>query len=318
LGDIGKDSAPAIGHLVQLLATSRPALSIQVIRALGNIGIADDEVRSVLLSRWATRLQEQNGKEQVAIALCKLHIHPDNLLCTLTANLMASHHADERKTAAAALAWCDMDEIDVVPALLKASLSDTNGEVRETAQSGLDRMGLSHKQAIDLCARQLGISLYAEAALKKSGSLATAVLIEALASDESMVRVKAMRALECLGEAAADAIPALTKAALDKDLDIRLAALKALWSTSKSEDRVVPELIKLLDANTVARLTDSETRRRFLQTVMEALRRIGPPARAAISALTTMTKDDNRHVRESAAITLQKILPAAVGKSAAR
>ncbi len=316
LSNIGKDASPAVGRLVELLETSRPAVSVQIIRALGNIGCADEEVRSALASRWASSVQDQQSKEQAAIALCKLHIQPDDLLCKLTAALMASQHACDRKAAASALGWCDADEIDVVPALLKASLSDMHGEVRETAQSGLDRMGLSREQAIDVCARQLGASVHAEAALTKSGPLAARVLIEALASRQSAVRVKAIRALDCLAEVAVEAIPALTTAAQDKDMDIRLAALKALWSVSKSADLVVPGLIKLLDASTVAKLTDSETRRRFLQTVMEALRRIGPPAMAAVPALTTMTKDSNRHVRESAAITLQKVVPAATGKSA--
>jgi HEAT repeat protein len=315
LGNIGKDASPAVGQLIELLATSRPAVSVQIIRTLGNIGCADEEVRSALASRWASPAQDQHSKEQAAIALCKLHIHPDDLLCKLTGALMASQHACDRKAAAAALGWCDAEEIDVVPALLKASLSDMHGEVRETAQLGLDRMGLSREQAIDLCARQLGASVHAEAALTKSGPLAAPVLIEALTSRQTAVRVKAIRALECLGEVAVQAIPALTTAAQDKDMDIRLAALKALWSVSKSADQVVPGLIKLLDTSTVAKLTDSETRRRFLQTVMEALRRIGPSARAAVPALTGMTKDSNRHVRESAALTMQKIVPVVTGKS---
>jgi HEAT repeat protein len=318
LGEIGKDARPAVGNLVQLLANSRPALTLRVICALGDIGCADDQVRSVLVSRWVSPLQGQNGKEQVAIALCKLHIDAENLLRTLTADLMANQYACARKAAAEALAWRSTEELDAVPALLKASLSDTNGEVREAAQAGLDRMGLSHEQAIELCARQLGASLHAEAALKRSGALAAPALIEALASDDPAIRVKAIRTLDFLGEVAVDAIPALTTATLDKDLNVRLAALKALWSVSKSADRVVPGLIKLLGAGTVAKLADSETRRQFLQTVMEALRRIEPPATAAVSALTTMTKDGNRHVRESATITLQKIAPAPVEKTAWR
>jgi hypothetical protein len=48
-------------------------------------------------------------------------------------------------------------------------------------------------------------------------------------------------------------------------------------------------------------------RRTFLQTVMEALGRIGPPAKGAVPALTAMAKDANRHVRESALLALAKI-----------
>jgi HEAT repeat protein len=318
VGDIGKDARPAIGRLVELLASSRPALAVQVIRALGNIGCADDEVRSVLVERWVSPPHGENAREHVAIALCKLHIHANNLLRTLTADLMGAQHASVRRAAAEALAWCGTEEIDVVPSLLKASLSDTNGEVRETAQAGLDRMGLSHEKAVEVCVRQLGMSAHAEGALKKCGALAVPALIGALASDELEIRLKAMRALEFLGELGVDAIPALTSALQDKDLNGRLAALKALWSVSKSADRVVPGFIKLLDPKTVAKFADSETRRQYLQTVMHAVGGIEPPAKAAVPALIILTKDDNRHVRESAARTMQKIAPAAAAKSASR
>jgi len=313
LGEIGKDANPAVSRLVQLLATSRPALSLEVIRALGNIGCVNDEVRSVLLGRWASRPQDEHNKEQLATALCKLHIYSDNVLSTLTTALTAGQYAGDRRAAAAALAWCDAEELDVVPALLKANVSDTNAEVRETARSGLAHMGLSHEQAIDLCARRLGDSLYAESALRKCGQSATPALIEALASTELPVRLKALCALEGLGEGAVAAISPVSEALFDKSLDVRLAALKALWSITKSAERVVPGLIALLEAKTVAKLEESETRRRFLQTVMEALRRVEPPATAAVSVLTTMTKDLNRHVRESAIITLQKIVTSAEG-----
>ena len=49
------------------------------------------------------------------------------------------------------------------------------------------------------------------------------------------------------------------------------------------------------------------TRRRFLQTVMEALWRIGPPAKAAMPALVAKSKDKNRLISESAFSALRKI-----------
>ena len=182
LGKIGKEARVAVDQLVQLLANARPALSAQAIRALGNIGCADGRVRSVLVNLWLSPLQLQSGKAQVAIALCKLHIAAQNLLGTVTRTLVANQDACLRKAAAEALAWCSKNETDVVPALLTASLSDTNEEVRQMAQAGLDQMRLSHEKAIHLCSRQLGDSSYAEAALRKSGQLAVPALIEALGS----------------------------------------------------------------------------------------------------------------------------------------
>src|ERR1051326_4190522 len=74
VGDIGKDAKPAVGRLVELLGASRPALAVQVIRALGNIGCADDEVRTVLVERWVSPPHGESAREHVAVALCKLHI----------------------------------------------------------------------------------------------------------------------------------------------------------------------------------------------------------------------------------------------------
>ena len=51
---------------------------------------------------------------------------------------------------------------------------------------------------------------------------------------------------------------------------------------------------------------------------MEALQRIGPPATAAVSALTAMTKDNNRHIREAALSALQRIAPAVANKAELR
>ena len=113
--------------------------------------------------------------------------------------------------------------------------------------------------------------------------------------------------LGSLGEVAANAVPRLLEALRDKDLDVRLAVAKSLWCITKSADDVVPALGDLLKVKWSADLAESETRRRFLQTVLEALSRVGPPAIAAVPALTSLSKDSNRHIRESVLVTLQKI-----------
>jgi hypothetical protein len=81
---------------------------------------------------------------------------------------------------------------------------------------------------------------------------------------------------------------------------------------------VVPVLAALLDKDLAATKFADETRRRFLQTVMEALQRIGPPAQAAVSALTDKAKDKNRLVSESALSALKVIAPAMALKVASR
>jgi HEAT repeat protein len=307
---MGKEAKAAVGDLILLLADSRPVLSAQAARALGNIGCADSRVRSALLTLWLPSPQLQARSVQVAIALCKLHIVAESLLATVTRTLVTSQEPCLRKAAAEALAWCGKKEPDVVPALLSASLGDSNEEVRRVAQAGLDRMLLSHGDAVRLCARQLGESAYAEAALRRSGHLAVPVLREALGEKDPAIRIRAARTLGCLGELAAEAVPALTATAHDDDPEVRLAAVKGLWQVTKAAEVVVPALVDLLAGKRATGLEPGEPRRQFLQTVMEALGRVGPPAAAAVSAITVLAQDDSRHLRESALITLGKIAPA--------
>lgn len=307
LGKMGKEARVAVGSLLQLLETCRPALAAHVIRALGNIGGADQRIRSTLAKLWLSPTQFQGSQAQVAIALCKLKIDTPGLPAMLARNLVANQENSQRKSAAEALAWCDKEEIDVVPALLTATLSDTNDEVRQTAQAGLDHLRLSKKKAIGLCAKQLKDSQYAEAALRKSGPEAIPALTEALAAEETAVRLKAARILGCLGESAAEAAPALNAALHDKDKDVRLAAAKSLWAVAKEAEAVVSVMVQLLAEGAAASADAGEPRRQFLQAVIEALGRMGPPAKAAVPALRRLLKDKNRHVAESAQNTLKMI-----------
>ncbi len=318
LGKIGKEAKSATDQLVDVLANARPALTSQAVRALGNIGHADSKVRSVLVNLWVPTPQLQSGTAQVAIALCKLHVAAPNLLETLARTLVTNQDVTLRKAAAEALAHCGKNDPDVVPALLASSLTDTNEEVRLMAQAALDQMRLSHEKAIDLCAKQLGVSVYAEAALRKSGPSAVAPLIKALGTDDAVIQVQAARTLGCLGEEAAAAAPGLIKVLHDKNLEVRLAAAKSLWNITKTADHVVPALVDLLKVKWTADPDDGETRRRFLQTVMETLSRIGPPATAAVTVLTALAKDPNRHIKESAQLTLQKITPTAASSAPVR
>ncbi len=316
LGKIGKEARDAVNAIVRLLEDARPTLATHAIRALGNIGHAPNNVRTALVNLWLSPQQYTAGKSQVAVALCKLRIPAQNLRETITRSMVADQDTALRKAAAEALAWCNPNDTDVVPALLTASLHDSNEEVRNLAQAGMDHMHVSHKKAIQLCARQLGESTYAEAALRKSGAPAVPALMEALGREEPAVRLKAARTLGFLGEPAAEAAPALTATLHDKDPDVRLEAVKALWNVTKTSDVVVPALVDLLKTRGAAEA--SEVRRRYLQTVMEAISRIGPLATAAVPALTGMAKDANRNIRESAVATLQKIAPAVAAKAGTR
>jgi HEAT repeat protein len=134
-------------------------------------------------------------------------------------------------------------------------------------------------------------------------------LIEALDSDDGGVQVKAGRTLGCLGTLGAAAVPALKALLNAKDREVRLAAAKALWNITNNAEVVVPTLVSLLDISWTADADSSEARRKFLQTVMEALCRIGPPAKSAKPALLRKTTDKCRHISASARNSLRSIEP---------
>jgi hypothetical protein len=94
--------------------------------------------------------------------------------------------------------------------------------------------------------------------------------------------------------------------------------VKALWNVTKTADVVVSALVDLLEQARVGGLVTGEDRRRYLQTVMEALGRIGPSATAAVPALTALTKASDRNIRESALMAMQAIAPAVANSMALR
>jgi HEAT repeat protein len=306
LGSIGKKARSAVPELIPLLATDRPALVIEGVRALGNIGCAEERVSAALVGLW-TSPRSATIHLEVALALCKLRIQVVGLPRVLANTLVTSREAPLRKAAAGALACCNKTEPDVVPALLAAALKETDEDVRQTAEGGLRQMGLSHAKAAQVCAQQLKDSAAAESALRQSGPLAVPCLLGALDDDEPEVREKAVRILGNLGEAAAGAVTALTPVLQDGSREVRLAAAKSLWNITKNAELVVPTLIALLREKRAFASDATEARRRFLQTVMEALQRIGPAAKAGIPALLEKTKDENRIVSESARTALKEI-----------
>src|SRR5262249_1944076 len=152
-------------------------------------------VRTALVNLWLSPSQPQKVQIQVAIALCKLQIQVQGLLKSLASTLVAGQDTSLRKSAAEALAWCGKNEVDVVPALVTAARHDKDEGVRQMAEAGLDQLRLSHEEAVQLCAKQLKESSYAEAALRNSGQLAVPALTEALTAAEPTTREKASRVL---------------------------------------------------------------------------------------------------------------------------
>jgi HEAT repeat protein len=344
LGNIGPASAPAVRHLVQLLQESTSdALREEVVNALGKIGAraksaapllfkmlpdcramlavrvilalngivgSDPHVGPALIEVWMAPDHSVDNRMQVALALCKLGLEAEGLLPFLTKILASKEQSSIQQLAAEGLGWRSKKEAEVIPLLLLAALQDADEKLRQIAENSLKRLGLSHENAVALCAGQLEDSRHAEAALRKSGTLAVSVLIQALTRPKSPHREKCARTLGQLRELAAPAVPALTLALRDNDPHVRLAVAKSLWNITGNASLTVPVLIDLLETSRDSSIESADERRQFLQTIIEALRRIGPSAQAAIPALKKKVKDGNRLVSQSALWALTVIAPA--------
>ncbi len=241
--------------------------------------------------------------------MCKLQIHVDGVDAFLINTLFDNQGEALRIAAAEGLSWCGKNDGDIVPALLLAHTSDKSELVRATALTACTKLCLSHQNAIRACAKQLKESTRAEAALRKTGVPAIPALMDALSASDISVRLKATRILSGFGELASAAIKKLTTALHDDDAEIRLATAKCLWNVAKNADAVVPALVQLLTDKHAERL-DDEGRRMYLQTIIEALSRIGPNAVAAVPAIVIKIKDKNRLVSQSARQALNEIQPA--------
>jgi HEAT repeat protein len=307
LGNIGRGARSAVPDLLDMLTPDcRVPLAASVVRALGEIGCADQRVRSTLLSLWGLPIRWENSRFQVAIALCKLRVDAPGLIENLTATLVGPAKLPARLAAAEALSWCGKETPGVVPALLVA-LHDEDEQTRAIATAALKRLRVSPAQATQICCEQLDQCSVASTALRKTGADSVESLIDALRMRSPEAREKAAQTLGAIGETAAPAAPALQAALKDSQPPVRLAAAKALWSVTKQPDLVVPVLVQFLRGKGLP-AENGELRRTFLQTVIEALGRIGSVAKTAIPALmTTIKKDDNRLIRESADRALRAI-----------
>lgn len=315
LGDLGAVARPAIpGLLAVLTPNCRVPLAVRVACALGEIGGSDARVRSALSDLWRSTVSRPITQIQISLPLCKLKVDAPGLLPTLAAGAVAGPNASHRVSACESLAWCCKTQLSVLPALTAAT-HDEDELVRKAATAALEKLGVSLPKAIQACVKQLKDCPHSVTALRRTGVLGVTGLIKALEDDEPSVRESAAKILSSIGEPAVQAAPALLKTLRDRCSEVRLSAAKALWNITKKPDAVVPALASLLTAKISPATDDSEVRRRFLQSVIEALGRMGPAAQEAVPSLLEISEDDNRLVRESAVRTLRQIAPVAAAKA---
>ena len=212
-----------------------------------------------------------------------------------------------RRDAAEALGKIGPGAREAVPALLEALGSDDEYlrhraaralvEIEEVDAGFVRALGKSpkrgHSEAIDaLC----GIPAGPKGAVP--------LLIEALSDKDGDVRHFAASALGRIGPTAKPAVRPLIRLLHDEGVLIRLAAAEALGrihGDPRGTGEASPPLIRAL----VGALKDEESSVRW--SAAQALGEIGPAAKEAVPALTDALNDNNRRVRNRAALAMEKI-----------
>ncbi|MFP6612524.1 MAG: HEAT repeat domain-containing protein [Pirellulales bacterium] len=142
------------------------------------------------------------------------------------------------------------------------------------------------------------------AAVQQQG-LSTKQWIVKLADDDKQVRRRAAYALGQMGPAAAGAVPALTTAADDKNIEVGWYALQALGQIGPAAAAAVPEIIHIL--KTAEAFRNEIGYRPLRLNGFRALGRIRADSAEAISLLESTLADPDRHVVVAAAFALWQI-----------
>jgi HEAT repeat protein len=148
-------------------------------------------------------------------------------------------------------------------------------------------------------------------ALQAGDPAALAVLQELAKSPRTPVRITALGGLAELGADARDAVPVLTAALADRNLNARYFAASTLQKIGASAASAVPALIKALSTHPTTEPGLEGPPRYYKDArwvAAQALGSIGPAAKAAVARLREVAaKDEASEVRDAATEALKKI-----------
>ena len=191
-----------------------------------------------------------------------------------------------------------------VDTLIEALDSD-NERDRLNAAYRLGRIGADAVPALKqtLYSKSDAIREYAGYALSLTGAPAVPTLIDAMQATDDSVRASAAFALADMGNAAQEAIPALTHAARDPHEWVRRHATEGLGLIGQlaSDEMDLSETVQVLATG----LSDDHYPVR--DNAARALAKLGTLAEPAIPTLITQLEDEDRYVRFHAALALKQI-----------
>ena len=200
-----------------------------------------------------------------------------------------------------------------VPDLI-AQLDRLRGREQESLQEAivdaLGRMGSPARVALPAIARTGGRSIDIDLAIKRttdsllasSDSQDVGALTKQLQSQDSSVRLRAVKALGNLGPAAKFAISDLVGSLNDKDADVRRAAIAALGSI-QPEAAPAEQILRSIALD----LKDPDATVRLL--AVRSIARFGRRAAIVAEDLQPLLTDSDADVRKAAADTLARITP---------
>lgn len=166
-----------------------------------------------------------------------------------------------------------------------------------------------NRPKVQLAALVCGI-LLAGACLACAPQDKVARLVKDLQDANSATRVEAAMALAEMGPGANKAIPALSVAVLDRNLNVRYYAINALKAIGPPAKAALPQLIKALDTFPGGSPPLEGPERYYADAravAAEAIGAIGPDAKDAAPALKKALEDENGDVRSAAAEALKRI-----------
>ncbi len=311
LGHVGPEAKAAVPALIEALKDNESSVREHAIAALGSIGPEAKAAVPILIEALAKpekRLDPRRDRVSILTALAQMgptaffEVVKNPSVRDESATIDRSGRLETSTIPGMILRLMGPEAKATVPGLLEF-LKDKDPGLRRTAAFCLGQIGPDGKQAVPALGEALKdkdahVQIAAARALWSIAKeqAAIPVLLQAMKSEQVSIRQEAVVALSAIGPGAKEAMPAVVAALADRDLEVRKLAFGAL-------DKMRPA--------TVPALAEGLKDERVRYDALELLGRIGPGAKAAVSAVAETLKDKSDPVRYQAAITLGKIGPEA-------